>query len=330
MMIGLGDRHAIKERPQASGAGQQAGPNATQPSIIAPESEKPGGAQTHEFRSEKWVELYAKRVGETIAALKSKRVPVMLVGLPPIRGTKSRADLAFINDILKAEAEKAGIVFVNVWEGFVDDTGEYSSYGPDVMGQSRRLRSNDGVYFTKAGARKLAHFVDREIKRLLNRETPIALPVPDMPEKAPDDLVGPAPRPAAGPVIPLTGAPPLAETLLGGPSGAQRDPSATVTKMLIKGEAPTPASGRADNFSWPPNRPIAENDTLEPPQREATGVRATRLGTARPAARARRPGQRSPSPTTSGPMRIGPPTQQPQQGRAADPRAASAPARPVR
>ena len=39
--------------------------------------------------------------------------------------------------------------------------------GPDFEGQIRRLRSGDGIYFTKAGARKLAHYVEREILRSL-------------------------------------------------------------------------------------------------------------------------------------------------------------------
>jgi hypothetical protein len=42
-----------------------------------------------------------------------------------------------------------------------------AALGPDFEGQIRRLRSYDGVYFTKAGARKLAHYVERKINRLL-------------------------------------------------------------------------------------------------------------------------------------------------------------------
>ena len=38
-------------------------------------------------------------------------------------------------------------------------------YGPDVEGQNRRLRTPDGIYFTQAGARKLAHFLERELQR---------------------------------------------------------------------------------------------------------------------------------------------------------------------
>ena len=75
--------------------------------------------------------------------------------------------------------------------------------GPDFEGQIRQLRSYDGVYFTKAGARKLAHYVERDINRLLAaRSAPISLPSEPAPDAnaLPDQ---PAPRPLAGPIVPL-------------------------------------------------------------------------------------------------------------------------------
>ena len=62
-----------------------------------------------EFRSDKWAEVYSKRIDETIAALKSKGVPVFWVGLPSIRGTKSTADAVYLNDLYRARAERAGV-----------------------------------------------------------------------------------------------------------------------------------------------------------------------------------------------------------------------------
>jgi hypothetical protein len=307
MMIGLGDRHAIKERP-APRTEKQGQPLALQskeqPNIAAPEPEKSTAATNEEFRSDKWIELYGKRVDDMIAVLRNKRVPVLWVGLPPIRGPKSRADISALNDIYRAEAQKAGITYVDVWEGFLDESGDSSSYGPDVIGQVRRLRSSDGVFFTKSGARKLAHFVDREIKRVLNRDTPLSLPLPEMPEKVPDDLTGPAPRPVAGPVVPLTGGTPASGgSLLGGSAVAQRDPEAPATKVLVNGEPPPPVSGRADNFTWPSSQKTNENETVEPPREPATAAARP----ARPAAQARerqRPAtQAAPA---SGPMRLGP------------------------
>jgi hypothetical protein len=50
-------------------------------------------------------------------------------------------------------ATTAGITYVDVWDGFVDEAGQFLQKGPDFEGQTRQLRSSDGVYFTKAGAR---------------------------------------------------------------------------------------------------------------------------------------------------------------------------------
>ena len=48
--------------------------------------------------------------------------------------------------------------------------------GPDYEGQVRRLRSSDGVFFTKAGAIKLARYVEQELSRYMSNRVPVALP----------------------------------------------------------------------------------------------------------------------------------------------------------
>ena len=159
ILLGLSDRQPIRER-QAARAAQQPAQAGQQPA-----DQQPSG--THEFRSEKWGELYAKRIDDMIAAAKSKGVPVLWVGLPPIRGARAKIDLTYLNDIYKASAQKAGVTYVDVWDGFADEDGNFSLRGPDYNGQIRQLRSADGVYFTKAGALKLGHYVEREIQRLI-------------------------------------------------------------------------------------------------------------------------------------------------------------------
>src|SRR5215510_6089676 len=133
-----------------------------------------------------------------IGVLRSKGVPMLWVGLPVIRGPKATADALFLDSLYRDAAGKAGITYVDVWDGFVDETGRFLQKGPDFEGQARNLRTDDGVYFTKPGARKLAHYVEREITRLLaGRSGPIALPT----EPATPDMKAvpgqPAPRPLA-------------------------------------------------------------------------------------------------------------------------------------
>src|SRR6202048_3213502 len=111
-----------------------------------------------------------------IGVVKAKGVPVLWVGLPAVRGAKATADVLFLNSLYRDAAGKAGITYVDVWDGFVDEAGRFMQQGPDFEGQIRRLRSYDGAYFTKAGAGSLSHYVEREITRLLAaRSAPITL-----------------------------------------------------------------------------------------------------------------------------------------------------------
>ena len=206
----------------------------------------------YEFHEDRWGELYSKKIEEMIAVVKSKGVPVIWVGLPAIRGPKGTSDMLFLDSLYREAAGKAGIAYVDVWDGFVDEGGLFLQKGPDFEGQIRPLRSYDGIFFTKAGARKLAHYVEREITRLLaTRSGPIALPS----EPATPDLNAvpgqPAPRPLAGPILPLT-APSLAtDQLLGGPGTRPAAVDALAARTLTKGEALNPPPGRADDFTWP-------------------------------------------------------------------------------
>jgi uncharacterized protein len=211
-----------------------------------------GSSGLHEFREKRWVELYREKIDELIGVLKSKGVPVLWVGLPAVRGTKATADTAFLDTLYREAAGRAGITYVDAWDGFVDEAGRFVQHGPDFEGQIRRLRSSDGVYFTKAGALKLAHYAEREINRLLAaRSGPIVLPTePATPDASarPDQ---PAPRPLAGPIVPLVASSVGADQLLGAPGSRQVTIDAQAARLLIKGE-PLPApAGRADDFAWP-------------------------------------------------------------------------------
>ena len=131
-----------------------------------------------------------------IAALKSKGVPVLWVGLPAIRGARSTSDMSYLDELYRAGAEKSGITYVDVWDGFVDDKGNFAAQGPDFEGQTRRLRTFDGVNFTKAGAEKLAHYVEHELRRVMTSHVmPVALPGPEDAaegQRAARDRAGPA------------------------------------------------------------------------------------------------------------------------------------------
>src|SRR6266568_1124910 len=226
--------------------------NGDAPPAIAPEKSTRSPNGVYEFREERWVELYTRKIEEMIGAMKSKGVPVLWVGLPAVRGTKATADMLFLDSLYRDAAGKAGITYVDVWDGFVDEAGRFLQRGPDFEGQPRKLRADDGVFFTRPGARKLAHYVEREITRLLAaRSAPIALPTePATPDA--NALPGqPAPRPLAGPIVPLVASSVGTDQLLGGPGSRPVAVDALAARVLVKGEPLSAPAGRADDFVWP-------------------------------------------------------------------------------
>jgi hypothetical protein len=285
MMVGLNDRVSIRDRvptPPATPGSKTAAPAATpapapeqpakppesksensdaeqtpaeqQPVVVAPEQSKGGSGamRTYEFRSDEWAAYYDKRIDATIVALKSAGVPVFWVGLPSIRGPKSTSDMQYLNDLYRARVEKAGLNYIDVWDGFVDDSGRFIPQGADFEGQTRRLRAGDGVHFTRAGARKLAHYLEREIRRMMMPGSePVALPSSEPQAPVAGKPAGPAQRPLAGPVVPLTASASAEQELIGSRDTSEVSNSKSVVRVLLNGEAMASPAGRADDFKWP-------------------------------------------------------------------------------
>ena len=292
IMLGVNDRLPLRERAPSSktspqgqqtekaasanspSSGAAPAPNAPpadseQPAAAAPEPQRrpPGG--NYEFRTDTWAELYEKRIDEMIAAAKSKGVPVFWVGLPAIRGAKSTSDMNYLDELYRARAEKAGIAYIDIWDGFVDEKGQFTMQGPDFEGQIRRLRTYDGVNFTNVGAEKLAHYVEHELRPALAAPVvPVALPGPE--EQAP--AKGNA-KPVVGPVVPLNAAAAAAAAsgaqkgeLLGATDHpAQHNSDSVATQVLNHGDAIAAPPGRADNFSWPRADAGGAVDVASPP-----------------------------------------------------------------
>lgn len=234
----------------------------------------------HEFRSERWRELYGKRVEDFLNKLKEKNVPIFVVGLPPVRSPKMSLDMAYINEILSERTRKVGGYYIDVWDGFVAENGDFMATGPALDGQTRRLRASDGVHFTKAGQRKLAHYAERELVRLFDsrpgRSSPDAISgQPQQPQAGAGAGAGqptaPNVKPIAGPVIPLSQVTSAGGgALLGAPSASPTtkvslpttDPG--LARTLVEGRPVEPVPGRADDFRWPPQQAQAEPASAKP------------------------------------------------------------------
>jgi hypothetical protein len=229
------------------------------------------GENSHDPLSDRWREIYRERVDALIKPFVERRIPLVWVGLPPLRNERASAEAVALNAIYRERVQRAGGVYVDIWEAFVDDQNRYAVAGPDVDGQVTRLRSSDGVHFTRAGARKVAHFTDVELKRLIEAKGPgtsvaaapaapgvdgssverlINASVPALPE--PQGMPALAARPLAGPVLPLTRVDVSpGGTLASGVPRPNPDTAHVIERALRDGLPPAPKPGRADDFAWP-------------------------------------------------------------------------------
>ena len=75
VMLGVNDRLPLRERVPATKGTTTPPPDNDHPAATAAEAQRqpPGGK--YEFHTDKWAELYSKRIDDMIAALKSKGVP---------------------------------------------------------------------------------------------------------------------------------------------------------------------------------------------------------------------------------------------------------------
>jgi hypothetical protein len=224
--------------------------------------------------SDAWRSVYAQRVEALVAPFAAAHIPVAWVGLPPMRTEKVNAEVAKLNEMYREHAEKAGAKYIDIWDAFADQNGQYDAFGPNVDGQNVKLRGADGIHFTKAGARKVAHFLEAEIKRVMDKNKPqnetATLP-PDIEQAAGDinaqirrEMGAPGESAAPGSPAPLVPSKPLAGPILSltarpiSPGGALAAREATLTgepqavaRVLRYGEPADPRAGRADDFSWP-------------------------------------------------------------------------------
>jgi uncharacterized protein len=230
------------------------------------------GGQSVEILSDRWKEIYSARALAIAQAFQQRGVPLIWVGMTVMKNERLSADLAQFNEIYREAAQKAGATYVDVWEPFVDERNRFTLSGPDVNGHITRIRTGDGVHFTRAGSRKLAHFVEGDVKRYLDRRAAPAPALADAPasspqnasvdQSAPEGLLGPggapipvpapediapAPaRPVAGPVVPLT-----ASARSPGGELATQPPPRDAVQSLLDGLPPESRAGRADDFRWP-------------------------------------------------------------------------------
>ncbi|KKB12089.1 hypothetical protein VE25_09135 [Devosia geojensis] len=206
--------------------------------------------QAAEPLTDPWNAAYQARVMDFLNPLRAAGKPVIWIGLPPMSSTTYSTAISQISAIHRLASVSGGADFIDIYERFLGEDGKYSAYGPDLNGQNVRMRKDDGIHFSTAGADKLAFFVSQSIRKFY-REGGISIEVAD-PLAGTD--AGAMLRPpfqglgqirlleVAGAVTPLTRSPAPANDLISAAALLERGAPFDLTEMV---KAPV---GRADAF----------------------------------------------------------------------------------
>lgn len=218
--------------------------------------------QSHQPKTPQWTEIYQSRVDELIKLLQDHGAAVYWVGLPIMRSQRYSQDIAYINNTVRARVGLQGAEYIDVWDAFADQSGAYTSHGPDLSGERRRMRRDNGIHLTNAGNAKLAHFVEQAIQRDISvaglgadgrriiRQTRggglVVAPGAGGSGAGDEVLAGDesASDAIGGPSVALS-------TVGSGPKSDGEEVVSPLFTVLMRGEALEPKPGRADDFSWP-------------------------------------------------------------------------------
>jgi len=230
-----------------------------------------------------WNEAYKARIDGAVKALLEKGTAVYWVGLPIARSPKLTKGYAQINTLVRERIDLMGARYVDIWDGFADENGAYSAYGPDIAGDRRKLRKGNGIHFSARGVEKLVLFVEQAIRadldgagttldgrRVIRQGAQGGLVISSGTSGTggADELAGAGDpsgnvqvstvQPIKLPRVAAPTAAPGQPMMLNTPATAtgKTDGEEVVSPLftvLMRGEALAPKPGRADDFAWDEN-----------------------------------------------------------------------------
>jgi uncharacterized protein len=245
--------------------------------------------------SPEWRAQYSARVDRIVRALRRRGVALYWVGLPIMRRSDWNEDIEAINDVFRERALSNGARYVDAYKQSADENGQFSDRGPDITGKIVRLRDYDGYDFTPAGYRKLAFFLERDLKRDMTmareeRTIPLAGSEAEQkrinPESA--NLSGAPDATPAGPQAKAAkdaraAASPVTRALTPGATGAatqggdspQGDIKAENVRVSFKSIG---AGGREEQVTIEVVRPPLSQSVIQLMTRRDTGEKASQVG----------------------------------------------------
>ncbi|KEC55687.1 SGNH/GDSL hydrolase family protein [Bartonella koehlerae] len=115
-----------------------------------------------------WLNIYKQRIIEIAESLHSSGKPWIWMGQPAFENDNLTQKMNIFNELYRKKTEVAGGYFLDIWSGFTDEKGQFSFSGYDVNGRVAKLRTNNGINFTFEGKKKLAFYLEKPLKNILN------------------------------------------------------------------------------------------------------------------------------------------------------------------
>lgn len=135
--------------------------------------------QSYRALTPEWTNVYQQRINTFAAQLRLAGKPTLWIGLPPMSKSEFSGALSQISAMQRMAAFANGAEFLDIYERFLDEEGKYSSYGPDLNGQRVRMRKEDGIHFSAAGADKLAFYASQSLKLFYQGGAAVSLQIAD-------------------------------------------------------------------------------------------------------------------------------------------------------
>lgn len=210
------------------------------------------GDQSFKALTPEWTEAYRARIASFVSTVRGANKPLIWVGLPPMSKTDYSNAMGQISSIQRLAAFGGGAEFIDIYDRFIGEDGKYSSSGPDLNGNRVRMRKDDGIHFSAAGADKLAFYLSQAIKTYYKGAGGVGVEIADALAGTDAALMVRPPYQGlgqtrllevAGAVIPLNRTPKRATDLVTAVAPATE--AADVFDMMLMIEAP---AGRADAF----------------------------------------------------------------------------------
>ncbi len=115
-----------------------------------------------------WIHIYKQRITSIAKNLHASRKPWIWIGQPIFKDIKLTQKMKIFNQLYKDITEAEGGYFIDTWDGFIDEQGQFSFSGYGTNGKFVRLRTHDGINFTSEGKKKLSSYLEKKLENILN------------------------------------------------------------------------------------------------------------------------------------------------------------------